>query len=62
VSWYSDVFDIVFPDLDRDRANNLWKKDLAKSTTRKSKKGEQDPSEREVDEKEFDQDDEEEIR
>ena len=29
VSWYSDVFDIVFPNLNRDVANNLWKKELA---------------------------------
>lgn len=29
-SWYSDVFDLVFPDLDSKRANNMWKEQLAK--------------------------------
>jgi Lon-like ATP-dependent protease len=30
VSWYSDVFDIVFTDLDREAANNIWKAQLTK--------------------------------
>ncbi|KAL9607409.1 MAG: hypothetical protein Q9167_007675 [Letrouitia subvulpina] len=30
VSWYSDVFDLVFPDLDHEAANNVWKAQLAK--------------------------------
>lgn len=29
--WYSDVFDLVFPDLDQKYANNVWKKQLSKS-------------------------------
>ncbi|KAF2019242.1 ATP-dependent protease La [Aaosphaeria arxii CBS 175.79] len=33
VSWYSEVFSLVFPDLDRDAANKLWEKEL------KGKKG-----------------------
>ncbi|KAF2278717.1 ATP-dependent protease La [Westerdykella ornata] len=33
VSWYSDVFNLMFPDLDREAANKLWEKEL------KSKKG-----------------------
>jgi len=28
VDWYSDVFDLVFPNLDKDAANSLWKKEL----------------------------------
>lgn len=28
--WYSDVFDLVFPNLDKDHANNVWKKQLSK--------------------------------
>ncbi|KAH7062949.1 Lon protease C-terminal proteolytic domain-containing protein [Paraphoma chrysanthemicola] len=28
VTWYSDVFKIVFPNVDRDTANKLWDKDL----------------------------------
>lgn len=30
VSWYSEVFDLVFPDVDTAHANRLWKKELAK--------------------------------
>jgi Lon-like ATP-dependent protease len=40
VTWYSDVFSIVFPDVDRDAANKLWKDDL------KSKKGDRERKER----------------
>lgn len=28
--WYSDVFDLVFPNLDKEAANSLWKDRLAK--------------------------------
>jgi ATP-dependent Lon protease len=28
VDWYSDVFDLIFPDVDANEANNLWKKQL----------------------------------
>lgn len=30
VSWYSEVFDLVFPDVDAAEANGRWKKELAK--------------------------------
>jgi len=30
VSWYSEVFDLVFPDIDAAQANARWKKELAK--------------------------------
>ena len=30
VDWYSDVFKIVFKDVEESQANNLWKKELAK--------------------------------
>lgn len=30
VDWYGDVFDLVFPTLDKDRANHLWQTELAK--------------------------------
>lgn len=36
-SWYSDVFDLVFPNLDAKRANNLWKEQLAKPQKESSK-------------------------
>lgn len=29
-SWYSDVFDLVFPNLDSERASSIWKEQLAK--------------------------------
>ena len=28
--WYSDVFDLVFPNIDKVRANSVWKKQLSK--------------------------------
>ena len=28
VDWYSDVFDLIFPDVDAEQANNLWKEQL----------------------------------
>lgn len=33
VSWYHEVFNIVFPSVDKDHGNKLWEKEL------KSKKG-----------------------
>ncbi|KXT15055.1 hypothetical protein AC579_1491 [Pseudocercospora musae] len=30
VDWYSDVYDLVFADVDKTAANELWKKELAK--------------------------------
>ena len=30
VDWYSDVFELVFPDVDPAQVNSLWKKELAK--------------------------------
>jgi hypothetical protein len=33
VSWYSDVFDIVFKDLDHNAARIVWKEQLEKLTT-----------------------------
>ncbi|KAG9235795.1 lon protease-like protein [Amylocarpus encephaloides] len=41
--WYSDVFDLVFPNLDADQANNRWKDDLSKKKKKKkSEKEEED--------------------
>lgn len=31
VSWYSDVFDIIFSGLDKVKAKNLWKDQLKKA-------------------------------
>lgn len=40
--WYSDVFDLVFPDLDRDAANRVWAAQLEKKEKggKKEKEGE----------------------
>ncbi|KAL9003471.1 MAG: hypothetical protein Q9188_003672, partial [Gyalolechia gomerana] len=32
-NWYSDVFDLVFPDLDREAANHVWKEQLKETTS-----------------------------
>lgn len=44
MKWYSDVFDLVFPNLDKEQANNQWKEQLS----RKKDKTE-DESEKDVD-------------
>jgi Lon-like ATP-dependent protease len=30
VDWYSDVFDIVFPGVEKDHANSIWSERLKK--------------------------------
>ncbi|RKF59704.1 Lon protease-like protein, mitochondrial [Erysiphe neolycopersici] len=37
VRWYSDVFDLIFSDLDETRANNLWKDCFTKKDDKKKK-------------------------
>lgn len=38
VAWYSDVFNLIFPDLNKEVANKLWEKELkAKKGDRKRK-------------------------
>ncbi|KAK6340765.1 ATP-dependent Lon protease pim1 [Orbilia brochopaga] len=39
VSWYTEVFDIVFPSIDTARANGLWKEQLKKKPRGASKEG-----------------------
>ena len=39
VDWYSDVFDLVFPDVDADAANSLWKERLREPPERKDRGG-----------------------
>ena len=38
MSWYQDVFDLVFPDLDQRAANDVWKKQLKEPERKKQKK------------------------
>ncbi|KAI4204792.1 MAG: hypothetical protein LQ350_000858 [Teloschistes chrysophthalmus] len=44
VSWYQEVFDLVFPDLDRKAANNIWKETLAEPTKKKRNSKDDDDS------------------
>jgi Lon-like ATP-dependent protease len=50
VDWYSDVFDVVFPNLDYARANSLWKKELKKKKPSKQEKEEKEKDEEDSDE------------
>ncbi|KAL9615629.1 MAG: hypothetical protein Q9204_008722 [Flavoplaca sp. TL-2023a] len=43
-SWYSDIFDLVFPDLDHDLANTIWKKQLREPKKRKEHENDDDSS------------------
>ncbi|OJD36268.1 lon protease mitochondrial [Diplodia corticola] len=42
VSWYSEVFDIVFKDVNKKKANQLWKEELKKKDDRRKEKDEDD--------------------
>ncbi|PWW73469.1 ATP-dependent protease La [Tuber magnatum] len=42
VSWYGDVFDLVFKDLDKDRARNLWQEQLKEENPDKKASDEHD--------------------
>jgi Lon-like ATP-dependent protease len=38
VSWYSEVFDILFADLDKDAAKRVWQKELSEDSKKKKSK------------------------
>lgn len=38
VSWYSEVFDLVYPDLNKEAANKLWERELKKKGGDRKKK------------------------
>ncbi|KAE8131952.1 Lon protease C-terminal proteolytic domain-containing protein [Aspergillus pseudotamarii] len=42
VSWYSEVFDLLFTGLDKDAANHIWQKELAEKSKDKSTKDSED--------------------
>ncbi|KAF2424485.1 ATP-dependent protease La [Tothia fuscella] len=46
VEWYSDVFDVVFPNIDTARANSLWKSELRKPTKAEREAEERDEEDR----------------
>ncbi|KAF2180668.1 ATP-dependent protease La [Zopfia rhizophila CBS 207.26] len=56
VSWYSEVFDLVFPGLDKEAANKLWEKEL-KSKKGDKKKGKERYKREDEDEESGDEDD-----
>ncbi|RFU28275.1 hypothetical protein B7463_g8056, partial [Scytalidium lignicola] len=43
--WYSDVFELVFPNVDKERVNKLWKEELSKSNDKAKKEEEEDDRE-----------------
>ena len=53
VDWYSDVFEVLFPNIDAKKTNSLWKSALKKPTrekkAKKSEKAEEEPEEEESD-------------
>jgi len=42
VSWYSDVFDILFAKLDKEAARYVWQKQLTDTSSKKSFKADED--------------------
>lgn len=42
VSWYSEVFNILFAELDRDAASKIWEKQLAEKTPKNESHEEDD--------------------
>lgn len=41
-SWYSEIFDIAFKDLDRSRAKTVWAEQLKEAEKEKKKKEDDD--------------------
>lgn len=42
MSWYSDVFDILFAKLDKEAARHVWQKQLTDTSSKKSSKADED--------------------
>ncbi|KAL8947866.1 MAG: hypothetical protein Q9183_007743, partial [Haloplaca sp. 2 TL-2023] len=57
VSWYQDVFDLVFPDLDQKAANDVWKKQLKEPEKKERKRKEAKKKEDDDDDDDDDHDD-----
>lgn len=53
MSWYSEVFDLVFPGLDKDAANKVWEKELKGKKDKKKR----EPKKKEEEEEESGDDD-----
>jgi Lon-like ATP-dependent protease len=57
VSWYKDVFPIVFPTVDTDIANKLWAKELKSKPGDRKKKEQKRKEEEDKEEEESGEDD-----
>ncbi|RMD41286.1 hypothetical protein DV735_g3811, partial [Chaetothyriales sp. CBS 134920] len=57
VDWYGDVFDLVFPDLDTNAVNSLWKKALQEPTPSSRKRSKRENKKKEDDSDESGDDD-----
>ena len=55
MQWYKEVFDIVFPDLDRDAANKMWEKELKSTPTTRKKREQKKKEEEEEESGEYDE-------
>jgi Lon-like ATP-dependent protease len=42
VEWYSDVFELIFPDLDRSKASTMWQELLIKTESQQESDGSKD--------------------
>ena len=42
VGWYPDVYEILFADLDKEAARNVWQKQLADTSSKKKKAEDED--------------------
>ena len=42
VDWYHEVFDLVFPDVDAEKVNGLWKEHLKEPGKKKQQQKEKD--------------------
>ena len=54
VSWYSDVFDLIFPNLDKKAANTVWKSKLRKARSSKGAKDQGEAYDRDSEEEDED--------
>lgn len=57
VSWYHDVFSSVFPNIDKKKANNVWKSQIKKSRSKERREAKEAKHDREKDEDEDEDDD-----
>ena len=57
VGWYSEVFNIVFPDVDLERANSLWGEQLKEKDKKGKRKSDEQKNSRDGDDAEEEDED-----